>query len=64
MKLIRPEFISPIGLLGLDPKMTDRSFESNPFVSPQGFYRPATDRMSITDVTKEGLDEAERIRFT
>ena len=60
---VRPEFISPIGILGLDPKMTDISFDKYPFDSPQGFYRPATDRMSITDVTKEGLDEAEKLGF-
>ena len=60
---VRPEFISPIGILGLDPKMTDISFDKYPFDSPQGFYRPATDRMNIADVTKEGLDEAEELGF-
>ena len=60
---VRPEFISPIGILGLDPKMTDISFDKYPFDSPQGFYRPATDRMSITDVTKEGLDKTEELGF-
>ena len=60
---VRPEFISPIGILGLDPKMTDISFDKYPFGGPQGFYRPATDRMSITDVSKEGLDKVQELGF-
>jgi len=56
---VRPEFISPIGILGLDPKMTDIVFEPDPFIGPQGFYKPSTDRMTIADVSDRGLDYAE-----
>ena len=52
---VRPEFISPIGLLGLDPKKTTIAFEPDPF-GYQGSYRPSNDMMSITDVTDKGLD--------
>ena len=52
---VRPEFISPIGILGLDAKKTTIAFEPDPF-GYQGFYRPRDDMMSITDVTDKGLD--------
>jgi len=52
---VRPEFISPIGLLGLDPKKTTIAFEPDAF-GYQGSYRPSNDMMSITDVTDKGLD--------